>query len=62
MFYGIPSPNAVRRLKVSARAEEREELKTASTKWGTGKTGFQVVGFANLPLLFFVAWWFSTIQ
>ncbi|WXG47762.1 MAG: RuBisCO large subunit C-terminal-like domain-containing protein [Candidatus Atabeyarchaeum deiterrae] len=28
--------------KVSEYAEEHEELKTALTKWGTGKTGFQM--------------------
>jgi ribulose 1,5-bisphosphate carboxylase large subunit-like protein len=29
-------------IKVSDYAEEHEELKTALTKWGAGKTGFQV--------------------
>nr|MDO8098133.1 RuBisCO large subunit C-terminal-like domain-containing protein [Candidatus Njordarchaeota archaeon] len=29
-------------VKVSDYAEEHEELKTALTKWGTGKTGFQM--------------------
>lgn len=28
-------------IKVSDYAEEHEELKTALTKWGAGKTGFQ---------------------
>jgi ribulose 1,5-bisphosphate carboxylase large subunit-like protein len=30
------------RIKVSDYVEEHEELKTALTKWGTGKTGFQM--------------------
>ncbi|WXG47551.1 MAG: hypothetical protein WED05_12990 [Candidatus Atabeyarchaeum deiterrae] len=29
-------------IKVSDYAEDHEELKTALTKWGAGKTGFQM--------------------
>ncbi|WXG47565.1 MAG: hypothetical protein WED05_13060 [Candidatus Atabeyarchaeum deiterrae] len=43
-------------IKVSEYAEEHEELKTALTKWGTGKTGFQMYvnleGIISITLLF----------
>lgn len=39
-----PINAVIQGIKVSVCAEEHEELKTALTKWGAGKTGFQLLG------------------
>ncbi|WXG44928.1 MAG: hypothetical protein WED04_13010 [Promethearchaeati archaeon SRVP18_Atabeyarchaeia-1] len=42
MAHGQVIDAVMQGVKVSEYAEEHEELKTALTKWGTGKTGFQM--------------------